>query len=84
MSARTLPYSVVFDDDLDTWSVVKTPFDGVYFAGSKVACEAFAATRHRESALNFLLDVVAQVLKYQPSILKACALQLSVPKTSFH
>jgi lipocalin len=37
-------YSVVYDDDLDSWSVVSTPFDGVYFVGAKPHCEAFVTT----------------------------------------
>lgn len=40
----TRSYSVVYDDDLDSWSVVSTPFDGLYFAGSKSECEAFVTT----------------------------------------
>ena len=37
-------YSVVYDDDLDSWSVVSTPFDGLYFVGTKAECEAFVTT----------------------------------------
>ena len=37
-------YSIVYDDDLDSWSVVSTPFDGLYFLGSKPECEAFVTT----------------------------------------
>ena len=44
-------YRVIYDDDLDTWSVVAIPFDGVYFSGSKMQCEAFA-TKHNERRLT--------------------------------
>jgi hypothetical protein len=40
----TRSYSVVYDDDLDSWSVVSTPFDGLYFVGTKPQCEAFVTT----------------------------------------
>ena len=40
----TRSYSIVYDDDLDSWSVVSTPFDGLYFLGSKPECEAFVTT----------------------------------------
>ena len=40
-------YHVAYDDDLDTWSVVAIPFDGIYFRGSKMQCEAFAL-KHNE------------------------------------
>ena len=37
-------YSVVYDDDVDSWSVVSTPFDGLYFVGTKSRCDAFVTT----------------------------------------
>ena len=40
----TRSYSVVYDDDLDSWAVVSTPFDGLYFVGTKSQCEAFVTT----------------------------------------
>jgi hypothetical protein len=42
---------VVYDDDLDTWSVVAIPFDGIYFTGSKMQCEAFA-TKYTERGVT--------------------------------
>jgi hypothetical protein len=45
MQAKSRRYRVVYDDDLDTWSVVTRPFDGVYFAGTKSQCEQFVARR---------------------------------------
>jgi hypothetical protein len=45
MQAKSRCYRVIYDDDLDTWSVVTMPFDGVYFAGTKSQCELFVA-RH--------------------------------------
>jgi hypothetical protein len=45
MQAKSRCHRVAYDDDLDTWSVVTMPFDGVYFAGSKLQCEQFVA-RH--------------------------------------
>jgi hypothetical protein len=44
-------YRVVYDDDLDTWSVVAIPFDGIYFTGSKMQCEAFA-TKYTERGVT--------------------------------
>jgi hypothetical protein len=43
MQAKSRRYRVIYDDDLDTWSVVTMPFDGVYFAGTKSQCEQFVA-----------------------------------------
>ena len=41
MQSKSCCYRVIYDDDLDTWSVVTTPFDGIYFAGTKSQCEQF-------------------------------------------
>jgi hypothetical protein len=43
MQTKSRCYHVVYDDDLDTWSVVRIPFDGVYFAGTKPQCVQFVA-----------------------------------------
>jgi hypothetical protein len=43
MQTKSRCYRVVYDDDLDTWSVVTMRFDGVYFAGTKSQCEQFVA-----------------------------------------
>jgi hypothetical protein len=43
MQSKSCCYRIVYDDDLDTWSVVAMPFDGIYFAGTKSQCEQFVA-----------------------------------------
>jgi hypothetical protein len=59
MQAKSRRYRVIYDDDLDTWSVVTMPFDGVYFAGTKSQCEQFVArhdinfTHRRKSRASF-------------------------------
>ncbi|HEU0149404.1 MAG TPA: hypothetical protein VFR21_21310 [Bradyrhizobium sp.] len=32
MQVKSRCYRIIYDDDLDTWSVVTTPFNGIYFA----------------------------------------------------
>ena len=41
MQAKSRTYRVVYDDDLDMWSVVTSPFEGIYFKGTKPLCERF-------------------------------------------
>ena len=43
MQAASGTYRVVYDDDLDIWSVVTTPFEGVHFKGTRPLCERFVA-----------------------------------------
>lgn len=43
MQAASRTYRVVYDDDLDIWSVVTTPFEGVHFKGTRPLCETFVA-----------------------------------------
>jgi hypothetical protein len=45
-------YRVVYDDDLDTWSVVRTPVNGIYYAGTKAQCKRFVA--HHDK--NFTIE----------------------------
>jgi hypothetical protein len=46
MQSTSRTYRVLYDDDLDMWSVVTAPFDGIYFKGTKPLCEKFVADRN--------------------------------------
>jgi len=73
METESRRYRVVYDDDLDTWSVVKTPFNGIYFAGTKLQCEQFVASHQPEfgSRMNvrtgFDSQAVQQHAAHDPS-----------------
>jgi hypothetical protein len=73
METESRRYRVVYDDDLDTWSVVKTPFNGIYFAGTKLQCEQFVASHQPDfgSRMNvrtgFNSQAVQQHAAHDPS-----------------
>lgn len=52
MQGKSGFYRVVYDDDLDTWSVVRTPVDGIYFAGTKLQCKRFVAHNDKDSTIE--------------------------------
>ena len=60
MQTASRTYCVVYDDDLDTWSVVTTPIGGIHFKGTKPLCERFVADHNERSWLAAVSEKLAK------------------------
>ena len=76
MEPTSRTYCIVYDDDLDMWSVVTAPFNGIHFRGTRPLCERFVADesgRPRRRAISNQLAKSYQI--YIPRV-RVSALRL--------